>query len=102
MAGWRFHHLATACMWRRATGFAGQVDSTLQLLKSGRVAPGVERDDLSVENDRVSRLPRPCGQRGDYLRELAGFFVTEPRPQPHAARRQNFRNRPDAVVFWFV
>ena len=59
------------------------MNPALQLLKTGRLAPGVERDDLAVEDDRLLQPARPLLQRAHDFGELAGFFVPQPRPEPH-------------------
>ena len=79
-----------------------QVDATLQLLKSGRLALRVEGDDLAVEHERFRALARPLSERGGDLGKLARLLVAEPRPQPDDAAWLDLRDRADAVVFRFV
>ena len=76
------------------------MDSSLQLLKAGRLSLGVERDDLAVEDERRSQRPPPLFQRRDDLRKLLRLLVAEPRPQTH--RAANLRDRANAVVLGFV
>jgi hypothetical protein len=47
------------------------MDAALQLLKAGRLALGIERDDLAVEHQRLPACPRPLPERRDDLGELA-------------------------------
>ena len=49
---------------------AGDVDASLQLLESGRITGGVERDDLAVEHDRRLAPARPPGQGGSDFGKL--------------------------------
>ncbi len=78
------------------------MDAALQLLKAGRLAFVVERDDLAVEDDGRLEPPRPLLERGDEFRELAAFFVAEARLQPHWACRIDLGDGADAVVFGLV
>src|SRR5687767_3660949 len=59
----------------------GQVNAALELLKAGRLALVIERDDLPVEHQGLGALPGPLRERRRDLRELIRLFVAEPRPE---------------------
>src|SRR5438105_15263397 len=80
------------------------MDPALQILKSGRFAFAIKRDDFSVKNERRGALARPFFERRDDLRKLIRLFIAEPRPEPRAPARAsgNLDDGSDAVVLWFV
>jgi hypothetical protein len=78
------------------------VNSPLQILKADRLALVVERDDLTIDHDGRLQPPGPLPQRLCNLRELAGFFVAEPRPQANGPVRLDLDDGADPVVFRFV
>ncbi len=65
----------------RSAVLAGEMDPSLQLLKAGRLALRVERDDLAVQDERLLAPRRPFLERRSDLRKLVGLLVAEPRPQ---------------------
>ena len=78
------------------------MDAALELLKSGRPAVRVERDDLSVEHDRLFLPAPPLGERARNFRKLVRFLVAQARPQADGAAGRDFGDRADAVVFRLV
>ena len=81
------------------------MDAALQPLEPGWPAARVERDDLAVEHERRMELPADGFERRDERGKLRGLFVAEAGPETHgrsAARRNDFDNRPDAVVLRLV
>ena len=93
---------------RRLAGdvaFALEVHAALQLLEAARLAAGVERDDLAVEEDRGLQPQRELAQALDHFRELRRLVVAVPRPQPDArlaGRRLQRDQRPDPVELGLV
>src|SRR5260221_11229833 len=73
----------------------------LQLLEARGLAPGVERDDLAVEDEAVLARRAPVLERARDLRELPRLVVAEARPQTGAAVR-DLHDRADAVVLRLV
>src|SRR6185295_10282851 len=87
---------------RRVASPSSEVDAALQVLEAGRVAVGVERDDLAVEDERLRAPARPRPQRRGNFGKLARLLVAEPRPQADVAFRSDLDDRADAVVLRFV
>src|SRR5215467_137006 len=84
-------------------GPAFEMDAPLQVLKTGGLTFGVERDDLAVEDERLFEPLRPRAKGSRDLWKLTGLFVAEARPQSDAAApRRDFSNRANAVVLRFV
>ena len=80
------------------------MDASLQLLKPRRVAFGIERDDLAVEDESPRRLAltRPRLERGGDLRELMRLFVPETRPQAYMSHGVDLDDRANTVVLRLV
>jgi hypothetical protein len=84
------------------------VNAALQILKTGRVAGRIERDDFAVDDQRNLQRAAPRVERRRDFRELTGLLVAEPRPQTRRGaaggltRRSDLCDRADAVVFGFV
>ena len=84
---------------------APEVHAALQLLEAARLAAGVERDDLAVEEDRGLQPECELAQALDHFRELRRLVVAVPRPQPDArlaGGRLQQDERPDPVEFGLV
>ena len=99
-----------------SAGRVVEVNPALEILKAGRLAFRVERDDLAVEDERLLPVPRPLRERGGDFRKLVRLLVAEPRPQAHASldsrtlprfardrsRWLDLDDRANAVVFRLV
>ena len=71
-----------------------QMNASLELLKPGRLALRVERNDLAVQDDRCLLAAAPALEcRGDF-RELIGLLVAETGPEPHAPRARERSEAP--------
>ena len=57
---------------------AGEMDASLQLLESRRLAARIERHDFAVDDDRRLERARPLAEGGDDFRELCRLFVAQP------------------------
>jgi hypothetical protein len=79
------------------------MNTSLQILKTGRLSVLVQRHDLAIEDDRLVTGTTPSRERLRNLRELIGFVVSKPRPEPHGATtRPDFNDGANAVVFGLV
>ena len=66
---------------RRSIAGNGHMDAILQPLEARRMAFGVQRDDLAVENHRTFEGTAPFPERLDELGKLRGLLVAQPRPE---------------------
>jgi hypothetical protein len=79
------------------------MNTSLEILKAGRLSVLIQRHNLAIEHDRFAAGTPPLCERFRNLRKLTGLVVPEPRPQPHrVAGRSDVDDRPDAVIFGLV
>src|SRR5688500_2628203 len=80
---------------------AEDVNAALQLLKSGRPARRIQRNDLSIDEQGRRQLTGERLEGADDGGKLGGFLVAEARPEADVElppSRRHLDQRPDAVV----
>ncbi len=83
----------------------GQVNASLEPLKTRRTSLLVERDDLRINEQRGVDCGTKLLQRTHNGGELRCLFIAESGPEPNAVAAplgRHIHQGPDAVVFWLV